>query len=550
MFSIVRPSIFIGSSSEQSEVMKEMEVHLSKFAEVTCWDSIFSPGQSFLSDLSNNKDLYDFAIFIINPDDILLSRESEYLSIRDNVIFEIGLFIGSIGFDRVYGVKDQNKKSKIPSDYYGITFLQYNGNRADKNLAKALSPTCTEIKRVVDKIGVRNQDILDKELDINNRDNAVGLDKIYKNYDEAEKDIINDLKTTQGPVRLFFQIASSSVGVKGKLFEILDELANQRKVEVRILHASETSKLFSRERLLSMNKDPNTIISTLKYVHTSLKNIESRQGSSLLRRTHNLPYFWRMYSFEHRMYIMPYFKEKDAGSHSPVLVFSKQSKSMYNTFTDWFDHTWDVLAPKEMNVSDIITPATPSGTALFLKWKDYHVFGIPKRDLIEESDYLRFFGIGGKKHSDESYEECAIREGNEETDDSIEEIRDSKYTHFLTSIGTLEEIKIINSNKTPRLILEKKNHSGYGSMSKLDDIYYLLAFDATLLKKPKASGELAALVFVKDHQLSLIKKRNDLSIGELIEHGMILEEQEGISINRNKILVPHGTAVYLMRKIS
>jgi hypothetical protein len=545
----VKPSIFIGSSSEQLEVVKEMELHLSKFAEVTCWDGIFNPGQTFLTDLSRSKDQYDFAIFIITPDDTLVSRGAEYLSTRDNVIFEMGLFIGSIGFERVYCVRDQNIKGKILSDYHGVTFISYNGNRADKNLSQALSPACTQIKKVIESIGIRNQNISDKGTHESNQNDIIGLMRVYDTYDEAEKDIINDLKTTQGPVRLFVQIASKSFGAKGNLFEILDELANQRKVEVRILHASELSNLFSRERLSSMNKDPDTILSILKYVNTSLKNIESKQESSLLRRTHSLPYFWKIYAFEHHLYVMPYFTVKDANTHSPVLVFKKQNKSMYNTFTDWFDYTWDVLAPKEMNISDIITPATPSGTALFLKWKDYHVFGIPKRDLIEESDYLRFFGIGGKKHSDESYEECAVREGNEETDNSIEKIEDSKSTYFLASIGTLEKIKIINANKTPRLILEKKNHSGYGSMSKLDDIYYLLAFDATLTKKPKASGELAALVFIKDHQLSLIKKRNDLSIGELIDQGMILEEQQGVSINRNKILVPHGTAVYLMRKI-
>jgi hypothetical protein len=397
-----KPSIFIGSSSEQSEVTKEMEVHLSKFAQVTCWDGIFNPGQPFLADLSNSKNNYDFAIFIITPDDSTISRGTEYLSTRDNVIFEIGLFIGSIGFERVYYVQDQNKKTKILSDYHGVTFLTYDGNRTDNDLSKALSPTCTQIKRVVERIGIRNQGNSSKYQ--NDENNLIGLQKIYRTYDEAEKDIINDLKTTQGPVRLFFQIASSSVGAKGNLFEILDELANHRKVEVRILHASESSNLFSRERLLSINKDPDTILSTLKYVNISLKNIESKQGSSLLRRTHSFPYFWRMYAFEHCLYIMPYFAIKDASAHSPVLVFSKQNQSMYYTFIDWFDHTWDVLAPKEMNISDIITPATPSGSALFLKWKDYHVFGIPKRDLIEESDYLRFFGIGGKKHSNESYE--------------------------------------------------------------------------------------------------------------------------------------------------
>jgi Predicted nucleotide-binding protein containing TIR-like domain len=547
----MNPSIFIGSSSEQIDVAKAIELHLSSFAEVTVWNNTFKPGNPFLVDLLKSKDRYDFAIFVITPDDISESRGIEYSVTRDNIIFEMGLFIGSIGSDRVYCVCDKQKKTKIPSDYSGVTYLMYDSNRSDKSLRNALSPTCTTIEEAVNKLGTRSENTSStKSSRSHDSNDAIGLERIYNTYDEAEADIINEFKTTQGPVRLFFQIASRNVGTKGSFFDILDELANQRKVEVRILHASETSNLFSRERLLSINKDPDTIISTLKYVKNSLNNIESKQGTSLLRRSHSFPYLWKLYAFEHRLYIMPYFTIKDANSHSPVLVFSKQNKSMYNTFIDWFDYSWDELAPKTVNISDIITPVTPSGTALFLKWEDYHVFGIPKRDLIESSDYLRFFGIGGKKQSDESYQECALREGNEETNNAIKEIKDSAQTHFLRSIGTLERIKIINENKKPRLILEKKNHSGYGSMNKLDDIYYLLAFDATLHKRPKASSELAALVFIKDQQLSLIKRRNDLSIGELIENGMILEEQDGIQIDRSKILVPHGTAVYLMRKVS
>jgi predicted nucleotide-binding protein len=211
----VKPSIFIGSSSEQLEVVKEMELHLSKFAEVTCWDGIFNPGQTFLTDLSRSKDQYDFAIFIITPDDTLVSRGAEYLSTRDNVIFEMGLFIGSIGFERVYCVRDQNIKGKILSDYHGVTFISYDGNRADKNLSQALSPACTQIKKVVENIGIRKKNIPDEETNENNQNDIVGLSKIYDTYDEAEKDIINDLQTTQGPVRLFVQIASKSFGAKG-----------------------------------------------------------------------------------------------------------------------------------------------------------------------------------------------------------------------------------------------------------------------------------------------------------------------------------------------
>ena len=74
-------------------------------------------------------------------------------------------------------------------------------------------------------------------------------------------------------------------------------------------------------------------------------------------------------------------------------------------------------------------------------------------------------------------------------------------------------------------------------------------YDAEISKKPIASGEIAALVFLKDNHLSLIKRRSDITIAELIENGAKIEEQNDINIDRNKVLVPHGTAVYIMRQI-
>jgi len=152
-------------------------------------------------------------------------------------------------------------------------------------------------------------------------------------------------------------------------------------------------------------------------------------------------------------------------------------------------------------------------------------------------------------NSNESWEECALREGNEETNNSVEQLHNSQLTYFFRSNGTTEQIKVVNEPKIPRLIIEKRKHSGYGSMAKFDDHYYLVAFDAVLSKKPEASGEVAALVFLNDHHLSLIKNKSDISIAELIEKGMKIEGQNDIEVDSNKVLVPHGTAVYLMRQM-
>jgi hypothetical protein len=90
------------------------------------------------------------------------------------------LFIGSIGSDRVYRVCDKQKKTKIPSDYSGVTYLMYDSSRSDKSLRNALSPACTEIKETVNKICDETKKSSGKSptilnADISNRSLVVGI---------------------------------------------------------------------------------------------------------------------------------------------------------------------------------------------------------------------------------------------------------------------------------------------------------------------------------------------------------------------------------------
>jgi predicted nucleotide-binding protein len=49
-------------------------------------------------------DSFDFAILVLTPDDLTQSRGKQQPSPRDNVVFELGLFIGALGRDRVFMV--------------------------------------------------------------------------------------------------------------------------------------------------------------------------------------------------------------------------------------------------------------------------------------------------------------------------------------------------------------------------------------------------------------------------------------------------------------
>ena len=74
---------------------------------VRIWDEgVFGVGQGILERLVAEVGNYDFAVLVWGEDDITESKGESRASPRDNVIFECGLFIGAIGRDRIFIVRD------------------------------------------------------------------------------------------------------------------------------------------------------------------------------------------------------------------------------------------------------------------------------------------------------------------------------------------------------------------------------------------------------------------------------------------------------------
>lgn len=116
--------IFIGSSSEGLSVATEVKNYLSKDFECYLWtDDIFKYNDNFLETLMKEASLFDFGLMVFTKDDYTTSRLKNFETARDNVIFEYGLFLGRIGKDRAYIIKD--KDVKIPSDLFGITLPEF-----------------------------------------------------------------------------------------------------------------------------------------------------------------------------------------------------------------------------------------------------------------------------------------------------------------------------------------------------------------------------------------------------------------------------------------
>jgi predicted nucleotide-binding protein len=107
----MKPTIFIGSSSEAISVVDAFQSHLEDVAEVIPWRyGVFKSGESTLESLLKALNRFDFAALILTPDDLVESRGGTSSSPRDNVIFEIGLFIGRLGRERVFIVSPVNSR--------------------------------------------------------------------------------------------------------------------------------------------------------------------------------------------------------------------------------------------------------------------------------------------------------------------------------------------------------------------------------------------------------------------------------------------------------
>jgi hypothetical protein len=128
----------------------------------------------------------DFSAFVFSPDDIGIMRSNETYVVRDNVIFELGLFIGAIGKERCFIVKPRGVELHLPSDLVGVTSTDYDPNRSDDNFTSSLTYASTQIKREIDKKGSF------KEI-ITSKIHKVDFNKVLKDVSDTDLTVLSVL---------------------------------------------------------------------------------------------------------------------------------------------------------------------------------------------------------------------------------------------------------------------------------------------------------------------------------------------------------------------
>lgn len=159
---IVKPRLFIGSSSAAYAVALQFKTALDNVAEVVPWRRApeWRSMWSTLECLVDAADSYDFGLFIFAADDDSVSDHEKRKAVRDNVLLELGMFLGSLGRDRTFGVMEeavperkmakmrQDEKIKTPSDLLGIQLPRF--KRRGVGSQRSIGAAAAEIaKRIV-----------------------------------------------------------------------------------------------------------------------------------------------------------------------------------------------------------------------------------------------------------------------------------------------------------------------------------------------------------------------------------------------------------------
>jgi hypothetical protein len=155
-------------------------------------------------------------VLILTPDDMIISRDNSTSTPRDNVLFELGMFIGRLGCERTIVMYDKSVHIKIPSDLAGITISSFSSDREDGNLIAAVGSACTHIRNSIRTLRERPKHLV------------------------AKGDIIVDIKVLNGPHQILDSILTG-----------LKSVDLEKAVLYRVLPMEFEPTLFSNEKVLA-----------------------------------------------------------------------------------------------------------------------------------------------------------------------------------------------------------------------------------------------------------------------------------------------------------
>lgn len=151
----MKPRVFVGSSAEQLSLAYAIQKCLAHDGDVTVWtQGVFGISKSALESLLAVLDRMDYGVFVFAPDDLVTVRGKKLMAARDNVVFELGLFMMRLGRGHGFVVAPEGHNLRVPTDLLETAPAMYDPIRATTEPEPALATACHAIRQAISRTPV------------------------------------------------------------------------------------------------------------------------------------------------------------------------------------------------------------------------------------------------------------------------------------------------------------------------------------------------------------------------------------------------------------
>lgn len=334
-----KPQIFIGSSKESLPVLEIISDSIKDISIVVTWtdqDKFRRPGTFFLDSLINAANCFDIAILVLGKDDVILSRNKQMPAPRDNVIFELGLFMSVLDRERTLIVSPRvwKEKLKILSDLTGLNLAEYDRPRKRSDLPTALKPVIDHLREQIQSLNLRARQYA-----------PAGVSMVWENVEK--------LLQKRGNVPHKIENIALDMEVTWRWIKdhVLDN-PDRQDLSLYILFLDYQSEQFAKfeSDSVSMKTAYQREIEIVQYFRSDLSHLHNRNISVSIRAYKELPVVHGfLFNDEHLFISVCGITDgKLVGSPNPYLVYEKPSARARDLMSDhfhkvyrgWFDELW------------------------------------------------------------------------------------------------------------------------------------------------------------------------------------------------------------------
>lgn len=311
---MIKPRLFVGSSKESLSIAYAVQENLDNDAEVTVWDQgVFDLSSYTLEQLLSELEEFDFGLFIFAPDDITKIRGKERKTVRDNVIFELGLFVGRLGRERCFVLIPKGElRPDLPSDLFGLNVAEFNPQRRNGRLKAALGPACNTIRQKLYKIQKVSLHRLPAGVRLVRKDEFTKV-LIERLSDDKVKTIRIVTYTSEVDAGLLTQFhVSGEKEIEIYKRSILSELVEEQEYNIQMISAGSMGKPWNKAKISIEVSDR-----LMSYVPP---------GSNITQYLYDGPPAKRVYLFDDNEAILSYYEVLEDANEGPGSIYRGMGK--------------------------------------------------------------------------------------------------------------------------------------------------------------------------------------------------------------------------------